>query len=157
MEPRRFVSQRGCDRYGWVRASGRPGAASAVAGGISPCVFSAATLRSRRAIAPASWARDRIPSSWWIFVKCVSTARSSCWATRCTSARSEPPSSSRRPDLTGNVVKQWQAVDEYVAKKAYVAVFGYPTFPFLMSARMNFAAAVEQPLYGWDFSSFQLK
>jgi peptide/nickel transport system substrate-binding protein len=60
-------------------------------------------------------------------------------------------------ELTGNVVKQWQAIDEYVAKKAYVAVFGYPTFPFLMSARMNFAAAVEQPLYGWDFTSFQLK
>jgi peptide/nickel transport system substrate-binding protein len=60
-------------------------------------------------------------------------------------------------ELTGNVVKQWQGIDEYVAKKAYVAVFGYPTFPFLMSARMNFAAAVEQPLYGWDFTSFQLK
>ena len=60
-------------------------------------------------------------------------------------------------ELTGNVVKRWQAIDEYVANKAYVAVFGYPTFPFLMSARMNFAAAVEQPLYGWDFTSFQLK
>jgi len=26
-----------------------------------------------------------------------------------------------------------------------------------MSDRMNFAAAVEQPVYGWDFTSFQLK
>ena len=59
--------------------------------------------------------------------------------------------------LTGNVVKQWQSIDEYVAKKAYIGVFGYPTFPFFMSDRMNFAAAVEQPVYGWDFTSFQLK
>jgi peptide/nickel transport system substrate-binding protein len=55
------------------------------------------------------------------------------------------------------VVKQWQAIDEYVAKKAYLGVFGYQTFPFFMSDRMNFAAAVKQPIYGWDFSSFQLK
>jgi peptide/nickel transport system substrate-binding protein len=56
-----------------------------------------------------------------------------------------------------SVVKQWQAIDEYVAKKAYLGVFGYQTFPFFMSDRMNFAAAVKQPIYGWDFSSFQLK
>jgi peptide/nickel transport system substrate-binding protein len=55
------------------------------------------------------------------------------------------------------VVKQWQAIDEYVAKKAYLGVFGYQTFPFFMSDRMNFAAAVKQPIYGWDFTSFQLK
>jgi peptide/nickel transport system substrate-binding protein len=57
----------------------------------------------------------------------------------------------------GSVVKQWQAIDEYVAKKAYLGVFGYQTFPFFMSDRMNFAAAVKQPIYGWDFTSFQLK
>jgi len=46
---------------------------------------------------------------------------------------------------------------EYLAKKAYMDVFGYQTFPFFMSDRMNFAAAVKQPIYGWDFTSFQLK
>jgi peptide/nickel transport system substrate-binding protein len=59
--------------------------------------------------------------------------------------------------IKGNVVKQWQALDEYVAKKAYLGVFGYQTFPFFMSDRMNFAAAIKQPIYGWDFTSFQLK
>jgi peptide/nickel transport system substrate-binding protein len=57
----------------------------------------------------------------------------------------------------GSVVSQWQAIDEYVAKKAYLGVFGYQTFPFFMSDRMNFTAAVKQPIYGWDFTSFQLK
>ena len=59
--------------------------------------------------------------------------------------------------ITGNVVKQWQSIDEYVAKKAYLGVFGYQTFPFFMSDRMNFTAAIKQPIYGWDFTSFQLK
>ncbi len=52
---------------------------------------------------------------------------------------------------------QWQKIDEYVAKKAYVAVFGYQKFPFFASDRMNFAALKVNPLYGWDFTSFQLK
>jgi peptide/nickel transport system substrate-binding protein len=56
-----------------------------------------------------------------------------------------------------SVASKWQAIDEYVAKKAYLGVFGYQTFPFFMSDRMNFAAAVKQPIYGWDFTSFQLK
>jgi peptide/nickel transport system substrate-binding protein len=59
--------------------------------------------------------------------------------------------------INGNVVKQWQSIDEYVAKKAYLGVFGYQTFPFFMSDRMNFTAAIKQPIYGWDFTSFQLK
>ena len=56
-----------------------------------------------------------------------------------------------------SVASQWQSIDEYVAKKAYLGVFGYQTFPFFMSDRMNFAAAVKHPIYGWDFTSFQLK
>ena len=44
-----------------------------------------------------------------------------------------------------------------MAKKAYVGVFGYQTFPKFMSSRMNYGAAVFQPVYGWDFTSFQLK
>jgi peptide/nickel transport system substrate-binding protein len=59
--------------------------------------------------------------------------------------------------LTGKVVQQWQAIDEYVAKKAYLGVFGYQTFPFFMSDRMNYAAAIHHTIYGWDFTSFQLK
>ncbi|MFZ0388199.1 MAG: ABC transporter substrate-binding protein, partial [Solirubrobacteraceae bacterium] len=38
------------------------------------------------------------------------------------------------------IASKWQAIDEYVAKKAYLGVFGYQTFPFFMSDRMNFAA-----------------
>jgi peptide/nickel transport system substrate-binding protein len=55
------------------------------------------------------------------------------------------------------VASQWQALDQYVAKKAYIAVFGYQTFPKFMSSRMNYAAAVFHPIYGWDWSSFALK
>jgi peptide/nickel transport system substrate-binding protein len=52
---------------------------------------------------------------------------------------------------------QWQKIDEYVAKKAYVAVFGYQKFPFFASDRMNYSGLKINPLYGWDFTSFQLK
>ncbi len=57
----------------------------------------------------------------------------------------------------GSIVKQWQALDEYVAKKAYVAVFGYQKFPFFTSDRINYSALIFHPIYGWDLSSFQLK
>jgi peptide/nickel transport system substrate-binding protein len=60
------------------------------------------------------------------------------------------------PDLS-KVASQWQALDEYLAKKAYVAVFGYQTFPFLASDRINYAGVVRSPVYGWDWTSFQLK
>jgi peptide/nickel transport system substrate-binding protein len=55
------------------------------------------------------------------------------------------------------ILTKWQALDEYVAKQAYVAVFGYQTFPKFMSTRMNYSAAVFHTVYGWDFSSFALK
>jgi peptide/nickel transport system substrate-binding protein len=51
----------------------------------------------------------------------------------------------------------WQALDKYVAQKAYVAVFGYQTFPFFASTRVNYGATVFQPEYGWDWTSFSLK
>ena len=60
------------------------------------------------------------------------------------------------PQLS-SVASKWQAIDEYVAKKAYVGVFGYQTFPKFMSTRMNYSAAVFHPVYGWDFSTFELK
>lgn len=56
-----------------------------------------------------------------------------------------------------SVGAKWQALDEYVAKKAYVAVFGYQTFPKYMGTRMNYGNAVIQPEYGWDWTTFSLK
>jgi peptide/nickel transport system substrate-binding protein len=56
-----------------------------------------------------------------------------------------------------SVASQWQALDQYTAQKAYVAVFGYQTFPKFTSNRINYGAAVFHPVYGWDWSSFQLK
>jgi peptide/nickel transport system substrate-binding protein len=55
------------------------------------------------------------------------------------------------------VASQWQSVDETTAKKAYVAVFGYQTFPKFTSDRMNYGAIVFHPVYGFDWSSFALK
>jgi peptide/nickel transport system substrate-binding protein len=55
------------------------------------------------------------------------------------------------------VASKWQALDEYVAKKAYLAVFGYETFPFLTSNRIIYSKLIFQPIYGWDLSSFDLK
>ncbi len=51
----------------------------------------------------------------------------------------------------------WQALDEYVAKKAYAGVFGYEKFPEFASTRMNYGAIVFHSVYGWDLTSFQLK
>jgi peptide/nickel transport system substrate-binding protein len=56
-----------------------------------------------------------------------------------------------------SVGAKWQALDEYVAKNAYVAVFGYQTFPKYMGTRMNYGNAVIQPEYGWDWTTFSLK
>ena len=61
---------------------------------------------------------------------------------------------------TGNldaVVSQWQALMKSVAKKAYVGVLGYPTFPAFTSAAINRSALVFNPVCGWDWSSFDLK
>jgi peptide/nickel transport system substrate-binding protein len=56
-----------------------------------------------------------------------------------------------------SIASQWQALDQYVAQKAYLAVFGYQTFPKFTSSRINYPALVFHPVYGWDFTSFQLK
>ncbi len=55
------------------------------------------------------------------------------------------------------VASQWQTLDEYLAQKADVAVFGYQTFPFFASDRVNYAGLIFQPEYGWDWTSFALK
>ena len=56
-----------------------------------------------------------------------------------------------------SVAAKWQALDEYVAKKAYVAVFGYQKFPEFASDRIDYGALVFHPIVGWDFTSFALK
>lgn len=55
------------------------------------------------------------------------------------------------------VAGQWQALDQYVAKKAYLAVFGYVEHPEFASDRINYDAVIFHPIYGWDLSSLQLK
>jgi peptide/nickel transport system substrate-binding protein len=56
-----------------------------------------------------------------------------------------------------SVVGRWQALDEYTAKQAYMAVFGYDEAPKFFSNRVNFKAAIFHPVYGNDWSSLELK
>jgi peptide/nickel transport system substrate-binding protein len=57
----------------------------------------------------------------------------------------------------GSVVGRWQALDQYTAQKAYLAVFGYDEVPRFFSDRIDFGAAIFHPVYGNDWSSLQLK
>jgi peptide/nickel transport system substrate-binding protein len=57
----------------------------------------------------------------------------------------------------GSVVGRWRALDEYTAKQAYLAVFGYEEVPKFFSDRIDFGAAIFHPVYGNDWSSLQLK
>jgi peptide/nickel transport system substrate-binding protein len=56
-----------------------------------------------------------------------------------------------------SVAKRWQELDEYVAKKAYNAVYGYEAVPKFFSERLNFGSAVFSPVYGNDWTTWQLK
>jgi peptide/nickel transport system substrate-binding protein len=56
-----------------------------------------------------------------------------------------------------SIASKWQALDAYTAKKAYAAVFGYQTFPEFTSTRINQADVVFNLVYGWDWTSFQVK
>jgi peptide/nickel transport system substrate-binding protein len=56
-----------------------------------------------------------------------------------------------------SIAGRWQALDQYTAQKAYLGVFGYQTFPKFTSSRLNYGAIVFSPLYGYDWSSFELK
>ena len=56
-----------------------------------------------------------------------------------------------------SIASQWQALDTYTAQKAYIGVYGYQTFPEFTSDRLNYQAIVFHPLYGFDWTSFQLK
>jgi peptide/nickel transport system substrate-binding protein len=56
-----------------------------------------------------------------------------------------------------SVIGRWQALDQYTAQKAYLAVFGYDEVPKFFSSRINFGAAIFHPVYGDDWSTLQLK
>ena len=56
-----------------------------------------------------------------------------------------------------SVASQWQSLDEYTAKKAYVAVFGSEQVPKFFSDRIDFGSAVVQPTFLNDWSTWQLK
>jgi peptide/nickel transport system substrate-binding protein len=56
-----------------------------------------------------------------------------------------------------SVAKEWQALDEYAAKKAYVAAYGAEEVPKFFSDRIDFGSAVFHPLFFNDYSSWQLK
>ena len=51
----------------------------------------------------------------------------------------------------------WRDLDEYAAKKAYLAVIGTQQVPKLMSDRLNFGSAVIHPLFLSDWSSWALR
>jgi peptide/nickel transport system substrate-binding protein len=55
------------------------------------------------------------------------------------------------------VTSRWQALDEYTAQKAYLAVLGYDDAPKFTAERINFPALVFHPVYGNDWSTLQLK
>jgi peptide/nickel transport system substrate-binding protein len=56
-----------------------------------------------------------------------------------------------------SVASEWQALDEYVAKKAYVVVYGSEQVPKFFSDRIDFDSAVVHPTYLNDWSTWQLK
>ena len=55
-----------------------------------------------------------------------------------------------------SIATDWQTLDQYTAKQAYTAVFGYQTFPAFTSDKVS-QSYIFSPLYGWDYSSFSLK
>ena len=52
---------------------------------------------------------------------------------------------------------QWTTLDEYVAKKAYEAIFGYLSPPVFVSDRVDQSALVFQPINGYLYNTFRLK
>src|SRR5262245_22605802 len=56
-----------------------------------------------------------------------------------------------------SVEGDWRTLDNYTAKKAYVAVYGSEEVPKFFSNRLDFQSAVFHPLYLNDWSSWQLK
>ncbi len=59
--------------------------------------------------------------------------------------------------MLSTVADRWKALDEYVAKKAYVFVYGSEQLPQFFSNKINKDAAVFHPTYLNDWSSLALK
>jgi len=57
----------------------------------------------------------------------------------------------------GSASGQWRELEEYTAKKAYLAVFGTQQVPKLMSERLNFNSAVIHPLFLSDWSTWWIR
>jgi peptide/nickel transport system substrate-binding protein len=55
-----------------------------------------------------------------------------------------------------SVASEWQALDEYTARRAYVAVYGAEAVPKFFSDKLNFDA-IFHPLYFNDWSTISLK
>jgi peptide/nickel transport system substrate-binding protein len=56
-----------------------------------------------------------------------------------------------------SVADRWKALDEYVAEKGYVYVYGQYSEPQFFSNKINFDSAIFHPTYLNDFTSLQLK
>jgi peptide/nickel transport system substrate-binding protein len=56
----------------------------------------------------------------------------------------------------GSSAGDWRDLDEYVARKAYLAVFGAQLVPKLVSSRLDPSSAVIHPLFLSDWSSWSL-
>jgi peptide/nickel transport system substrate-binding protein len=56
-----------------------------------------------------------------------------------------------------SVAARWATLDEYVAKQAYYNVYGAQTHPKFLSSRIDYGTAVFHPVYGNDWSTWQLK
>jgi peptide/nickel transport system substrate-binding protein len=57
----------------------------------------------------------------------------------------------------GSAAGDWRDLDEYAAKKAYLAVLGNQRVPKLISARLDPSSAVIHPLFLSDWSSWSLR
>ena len=57
----------------------------------------------------------------------------------------------------GSVAGEWRDLDEYAARKAYLAVLGTQQVPRLISARIDPSSAVIHPLFLSDWSSWSLR
>jgi peptide/nickel transport system substrate-binding protein len=55
-----------------------------------------------------------------------------------------------------SVASDWQNLESYVAKKAYLVPFYYQEYPDFLSDRINFKTAVFSPLFLDDWSTWQL-
>jgi peptide/nickel transport system substrate-binding protein len=67
-------------------------------------------------------------------------------------AKLDPVSST---DLS-SVANQWVALERYVAEKDYMVPFGYEVSQLFLSNRVDMAKAVFSPVYGDDWTTFEL-